>query len=108
MALQAHRRPALAILAVLSLTATDGCRRAQEAGACKPPTIPKVWDDDAIASLELPLVDPTRSPRLPLAGYYDAIPVRKIYKGYPVYRGDTQPPGYIEQLRGRKPEEIVF
>jgi len=44
------------------------------------PTIPKVWDDALIASLELPLVEPAYSPKHVTADYYYKIPVRPIYR----------------------------
>jgi hypothetical protein len=70
------------------------------------PTIPKVWDDAIIASLELPTVEPAYSPKQITADYYYQIPVRPIYRSYPVYRPDREPPGYLESLIQREPEIV--
>ena len=39
--------------------------------------------------------------------YYYSIPERPIYKSYPVYAPDREPPGYFERLQGFEPE-IAF
>src|SRR3954468_16604330 len=104
MALLTLQRPPLPILAVLSLTAPDRCGRAQEAGDRKPPAIPKTWDDKAIDSLELPLPHPGFSPVHVRADYYDRIPVRPIYKSYPVYHPDREPKDYFDWLKAREPK----
>jgi hypothetical protein len=51
------------------------------------PVIPKTWDDEAIATLEIPLADPVGSPKHVSSEYYYRIPVVPIYKSYPVYVG---------------------
>ena len=60
------------------------------------PTIPRVWDDAEMAALQLPLVDSTASPKQISADYYYRIPVRTIYKNYPVYEPGKEPAGYLE------------
>jgi hypothetical protein len=45
------------------------------------PTIPRTWDDQEIARHEVPLADPTGSPKHVSSDYYYRIPVRPIYKG---------------------------
>ena len=37
---------------------------------------------------------------------YYWIPVRRIYKTYPVYQPDHEPEGYLDQLKTREPVEI--
>ena len=66
--------------------------------------IPKAWDDEAIASLEVPLADPVGSPRHVSADYYYRIPVAPIYKSYPVYVPGYEPPGYLDRLKQEEPE----
>src|ERR1043166_3382409 len=70
------------------------------------PTIPKVWDDAMVSSLELPLVEPAYSPKHITANYYYKIPITPIYRSYPVYRPDAKPPGYFESLLQREPEIV--
>ena len=71
------------------------------------PVIPKIWDDAEIAEMEVPLANPEYSPRHVPAEYYYRIPVRPIYRSYPVYAPDRAPTGYLDLLRQKEPE-IVF
>ena len=61
------------------------------------PEIPKTWVDNEIAALEIPLSDPASLPKHVSADYYYRIPVRPIYKSYPVYAPGKEPPGYLTQ-----------
>ena len=54
-------------------------------------TIPRTWDDTAISKLEVPLANPIGSPKHITADYYYRIPVRPIYKHYPVYAPAASP-----------------
>ena len=54
--------------------------------------------------LEVPLARSGTWPRHVPASFYYQIPVRQIYKSYPVYHPDREPKGYIEWLRSRDPE----
>ncbi|HEV2424379.1 MAG TPA: hypothetical protein VGZ29_06095, partial [Terriglobia bacterium] len=65
--------------------------------------VPKMWDDAALSSLEVPLANPIGSPKHVSADYYYKIPVRPIYKEYPVYAPGHEPPGYMEWLKGQEP-----
>ena len=71
------------------------------------PTIPRTWDDRAVASLQVPLAVATASPIQIPSAYYYGIPVRSIYKTYPVYHPSKEPPGYIDRLERQEPE-VVF
>jgi hypothetical protein len=42
------------------------------------PDIPRTWDANALAALEVPLPNPEFSPKAVAVDYYDRIPVRKI------------------------------
>ena len=70
------------------------------------PVIPKTWDEKALATLEVPLPDPAFSPKAVPVDYYYRIPVRPIYRGYPVYAPGKEPPGYFDALTQREPEVI--
>ncbi|MBL8295651.1 MAG: hypothetical protein JNN08_27645 [Bryobacterales bacterium] len=69
--------------------------------------IPRAWDDAAVASVTLPLAVADASPVQIPSRYYYGIPVRPIYKSYPVYHPEKEPPGYIDELKQREPE-IAF
>jgi hypothetical protein len=70
------------------------------------PAIPRVWDDEQMATVELPLADPSVSRKHISADYYYRIPVRAIYKSYPVYAPGKEPPGYLEWLNQQGPETL--
>jgi hypothetical protein len=92
------KRPLLAISVLLCVAI---------AAHAADPRIPKVWDTDAIASAMVPLAIPAASPVQIPSKYYYGIPVRPIYKSYPVYRPDREPAGYIDWLKQQQPR-IVF
>ncbi len=110
-----NRTGKLFLTAALSLVAAMafGVDAAQKPGPRqKPrprwsPAIPKTWDEEAIRTLELPLATPSASPQHVSAEYFYRIPVRPIYKSYPVYHPSKEPPGYLEALAKQAPE-ITF
>jgi hypothetical protein len=67
------------------------------------PVVPQMWDDTAMASVEVPLANPIGSPKHAKAEYYYRIPVRKIYKQYPVYAPGREPAGYMDWLKKQEP-----
>ena len=67
------------------------------------PDIPKMWVDQEMSELEVPLSNRTSSPKQIPAEYYYRIPVRPIYKTYPVYGPGREPAGYLESLRQLDP-----
>ncbi len=71
------------------------------------PTIPRTWDEDAIASVEIPLAVAAASPKHIPADYYYRMPVRPVFRSYPVYAPGYEPAGYIDSLRRLQPE-ILF
>src|SRR6188474_2535170 len=68
------------------------------------PAIPRVWDDAEMAGLQLPLVDSNASPKQISSDYYYRIPVRTIYKNYPVFAPGKEPAGYLESLKQLEPQ----
>ena len=80
--------------------------QAQKAGRVWAPVVPKTWDNEAMASLEVPLADESASPVHASADYYYQIPVRPIYKSYPIYAPGKEPPGYFERLKEQAPEMV--
>jgi hypothetical protein len=71
------------------------------------PAIPRVWDDAEMAGLQLPLVQSNASPKQISSDYYYRIPVRTIYKNYPVYAPGKEPAGYLEWLKQQGPESAL-
>ena len=66
--------------------------------------IPRTWDDDSVASLQVPLADPAYSPVHVSSQYYYDIPVRPIYKSFPIYAPHREPVGYMQWLKEQEPE----
>ena len=72
--------------------------------AAAAPDIPHTWTDAAVAALEVPLVNPKYSPvHISEKAYYQ-IPVRTIYRSYPVYHPTREPAGYFEWLKQQEPQ----
>lgn len=71
------------------------------------PNIPRTWDDEAMQSLEIPLAHPEVSPEYISSDFYYRIPVRPIYRSYPVYHPSKEPAEYMERLKLHEPQ-IIF
>jgi hypothetical protein len=69
--------------------------------------VPRAWDAAELASFELPLADPRASARHVSPDYYYRIPVRPVFKSYPIYAPGREPAGYMEWL-GRQEPEVAF
>jgi hypothetical protein len=84
------------------------CAQAQSPSSKKPftPDIPKVWDDAAMASIELPRAAKVDVRPLSSAYYY-TIPERTLWKTYPVYAPGKEPKGYWEWLQRQEPQVAV-
>jgi hypothetical protein len=96
----------LCLLGFLTFAAITGTVQAQKGRPGYSPEIPRIWDDAAIAELEVPLADPAGSPKHISADYYYRIPVRPIYRSYAVYAPGHEPPGYMDWLKRQEPEII--
>src|SRR5262245_29240434 len=103
-------RLGLSTLAFGVLTAAIAFTRAsaQSTRSHPSPEIPGTWEDRAVATLELPLANARASPVPVSAEYYYRIPVRPIYKTYPVYHPSKEPAGYFERLTRLEPEVVSF
>ena len=69
--------------------------------------IPKTWDITAIEEAHLPPPDSTVEVKFAPESYYNSLPEHVIYKTYPVYAKEFEPPGYLDSLKKLNPE-IVF
>jgi cytochrome c553 len=96
----------LVVFTLLGFVAHIGLGRAQQMGSAYTPAIPKTWDDQAMATLEMPLADSTGSPAHISADYYYRIPVRPIYKSYQVYAPGKEPAGYEAWLKQQEPQTV--
>ena len=64
---------------------------------------PATWDDKLMDRVEIPLAKPVGSPKHVSADYYYRIPVRPVYRQYPVYAPGREPAGYLEELKRKEP-----
>src|SRR5215211_6224158 len=71
------------------------------------PEIPKTWDEEKLATMELPLADSTVKVKHYPAEQYYKLPEMSVYKTYPVYVAGKEPPGYYDWLKQQEPE-IIF
>ena len=91
------------LLGLCALLLVASCHK-QEQSQKSDSNFPKMWDDEALTSLDLPLADASiKVQHAPAADYY-RIPQRRIWKSYPVYAPDYEPPGYLADLEQREPE----
>lgn len=100
------KRRAALLFVFLGATTTIPSGQSQKQSGAGAPTIPKTWDDAEMVTLEVPLADPVGSPKHVSADYYYKIPVRPIYKQYPIYAPGHEPAGYMEWLKRQNPEVI--
>src|SRR5262245_25110880 len=70
------------------------------------PVIPKIYDDAETATWHLPLAVAKVSPSFLTSSYFYARKVRPIYRTYPSYHPDHEPPGHFEQLKRLEPETL--
>ncbi|MEP7364606.1 MAG: hypothetical protein ABI972_15225 [Acidobacteriota bacterium] len=72
------------------------------------PVIPKVWDEEALRTMELPLATPGASPVHISAERYYAIPPLTVYKTYPFQVPGRSQEEYFAWLREQEPATIRF
>ena len=58
-----------------------------------PAAIPRTWDAAEVADFELPLAVPAYTPQHVPEDYYYRLPVRPVFRSYPIYHPDREPPG---------------
>ena len=54
--------------------------------------MPRFWSEELLREYELPLATPERTPRHVSSEYYEALRERVLYRSYPIYRPDREPP----------------
>jgi hypothetical protein len=97
----------VALLGSIACSGRPAAQKLQNSAGIVRPEIPRVWDDAALASLEVPLANTRYSPVHVPSDYYYRIPIRTIYRTYPVYAPGQEPSGYLEELKQKEPE-VVF
>lgn len=70
------------------------------------PDVPRTWEPQALSRFELPLAKPQYTPIHVSETYYYGLAVRPVYRSYPIYHPDHEPPGYREELLKAEPEVI--
>src|SRR6266567_6894625 len=65
--------------------------------------IPHTWDDAVLGEVEVPLADPAGAIHFVPSDFYYKIPVRPIYRSYPVYAPGSEPSGYFEWVKKQAP-----
>jgi hypothetical protein len=89
----------VAVLIVDILIASQIGRGGQSGSYGFRPDVPKTWDDAALAKLEIPLAETAATAKHVSADYYYKMPVRPIYKTYPIYAPGHEPHGYLDWMR---------
>jgi mono/diheme cytochrome c family protein len=69
-------------------------------------TIPITWDEAALASMQTPLRDASRTPKHMPSATYNRMPALVFYKTYPVYAPGREPAGYLDMLSHQEPETV--
>jgi hypothetical protein len=95
------RNLTLAVVVATAISTT-----AASIGAQNGSPVPRMWNDDEVAGLEVPLSHATFSPKHVSAEYYYQIPIRPIFRSYAVYGPGREPAGYFESLQQKDPEQI--
>jgi len=99
-----HTKGRIALIAFLVVVSS----LAESQNVHKPsPAIPRTWDDAAVSSMELPLPGGAPLTKHISSDYYYRMPVRPVYKTYPIYRPDREPPDYLAMLKKEDPQ-ILF
>jgi hypothetical protein len=91
------------VIAAFSLSTTALTQAPPRIDPAAKPIVPRTWDDAIMPTFEVPLSHPVGSPKPVSADYYYKIPVRSIYKRYPVYAPGREPVGYMDWLKTLDP-----
>jgi hypothetical protein len=97
-----------ALFLTLSLMAFLATGHAQKPEGDHSRKIPKTFDEEALATMDVPLASAAFSPVHGKPEIYYSTRVRPLYKTYPVYAPGKEPPGYMEWLKQQEPELIPF
>src|SRR5437868_1553883 len=99
---------ASALFLAIALMAFLTTGRAQKSEADHSPNIPKTFDDEALATMDVPLANAAFSPVHGKPELYYSLRLRPLYKTYTVYAPGKEPAGYMEWLKQQEPQLIPF
>lgn len=94
------------ISAAVALPVSGPAARGRQ-GAAPVGPVPVAWDREALAELQVPLANAAYSPVHVAPDDYYRLPVRPIYKSYPIYAPGREPAGYVNWLQQQEPQ-VVF
>lgn len=97
---------ALILFIMIGIAVRIGIGQELDTNRAFTPVIPKTWDDQAMAALEIPLPNTSITRDHISSDYYYRIPVRPIYKSYPVYPPGREPAGYDKWLKEQEAETV--
>src|SRR5262249_53942293 len=95
------------VFGLLCVFLSTNISQGQQSNSNVLPTVPKTWDEEALASMTLPSSITGGRILYVSSSYYYSIPILPIYKSYLVYAPGKEPVGYLDWLKKQKPE-IVF
>ena len=70
-------------------------------------TVPKAWNDAALSDWATPLAGINLRPSHFTEAEMAKVPVYELYRSYPAYHPDREPPGYWQWLQSRTPERLI-
>lgn len=103
-------RPPARALWICALVCVGFCvslAAGRQPGAAPAASVPVAWDRKALAELEVPLANAKYSPVHAAPDDYYRLPVRPVYRSYPIYAPGKEPAGYLDWLQQQEPQ-IVF
>ena len=97
---------ALAVLAPFCLRVLISGGQTQKSNGGLSPSIPRTWDDEALADSATPVAGHNIRPTHISAKDYYALPVENL-RTYPVYYPGREPEGYWEMLQHVGPKPLI-
>src|SRR5262245_59019214 len=96
----------IALAGAMGITIPAPTGQAQKSGAAFSPSIPKTWDEAALADWATPLAGLNQRPTHISAKEYYALPVENL-RTFPVYFSGHEPEGYWEMIQKVGPQPLI-
>ena len=101
----------MCILITLSLDQLTFSQNSQTGSESRPRTaaitVPKAWNDHGLSDWATPLAGINLRPSHFTETELAKVPVYELYRSYPAYHPDREPPGYWQWLQSRSPEPLI-